>query len=131
MAKHISVVGAVITKDGRVLAAQRGPQGQLPGLWEFPGGKIEVGESPQDALTREIEEELGCRVVVGDVVTTTTHVYEFAVVTLSTFYCTLLTGQPESREHSSLRWLAVDELDDVEWAPADIPAVQVLQVALS
>ena len=72
VSKQINVVGAVIVRDGLILCAQRGPGGNLAGMWEFPGGKIEPGESPRDALVREIDEELRCEVVVGDEVTTTT-----------------------------------------------------------
>jgi len=130
MGKQIRVVGAVITQQGRVLAAQRGVAGSLAGLWEFPGGKIELGETPEAALEREIREELGCTVTVGPEVTTTVHDYDFGEVTLTTFYCELLDGSPESAEHSELRWLTPDEFDSVEWAPADIPAVALIRKEL-
>ena len=123
MPKQIHVVGAAIVRDGLVLCAQRGHDGKLPGLWEFPGGKIEQGESKQDALRREVTEELGCTVEVGREVTTTTHAYEFGEVTLTTFYCRLLTGTPSLTEHVSLKWLRPDELDALPWAPADVPAI--------
>ena len=120
---QIHVVGAVITRDGLVMCAQRGHEGNLPGLWEFPGGKIEQGESKQAALVREIAEELGCTVEVGDEVTTTTHEYEFGEVTLTTFYCSLVTGTPTLTEHAAIMWLRPDELHTIAWAPADIPAL--------
>ena len=123
MPKQIHVVGAAIVRDGLVLCAQRGHDGKLPGLWEFPGGKIEQGESKQDALRREVTEELGCTVEVGREVTTTTHAYEFGEVTLTTFYCRLLTGTPSLTEHVSIKWLRPDELDALPWAPADVPAI--------
>jgi 8-oxo-dGTP diphosphatase len=123
VAKQIRVVGAVIFDGGLVLCAQRGPAEALAGLWEFPGGKIEAGESPEAALTREIAEELGCGIRVGDEVTTTTYPYDFGDVTLTTYYCELVSGVPTPTEHSALLWLRPDELDSVEWAPADIPAV--------
>ena len=75
--RQINVVGAVILDEGRVMCAQRGPDGSLPGMWEFPGGKIEPGESPQEALKREILEELGCNIVVGDLINTASHRYDF------------------------------------------------------
>ncbi|HNA98295.1 MAG TPA: (deoxy)nucleoside triphosphate pyrophosphohydrolase [Marmoricola sp.] len=121
--RQISVVGAVILRDGLVLCAQRGPDGSLPGMWEFPGGKIEPGESPQVALCREIIEELHCEVVVGEEVATTTHEYDFGVVTLTTFYCQLRSGDPQLTEHAELRWVAPSQLAGLEWAPADIPAI--------
>lgn len=131
MKKQINVVGAVIVKDGLVLCAQRGPDGSLAGLWEFPGGKIEPGESARSALEREIEEELECRVEVGQAVTTTTHEYEFGVVTLSTFYCYLIEGTPHLTEHAEVRWLAPAELSSLSWAPADIPAVEIASLELT
>ncbi len=121
--RQIRVVGAVILRDGLVLCAQRGPDGSLPGMWEFPGGKIEPGESPQVALSREIIEELHCEVVVGEEVATTTHEYDFGVVTLTTYYCQLRSGDPQLTEHAELRWVAPSQLAALEWAPADIPAI--------
>ncbi len=131
MARQIRVVGAVIVNDRRILCAQRGVDGSLPGLWEFPGGKIEPGETPADALVREIAEELDCIVEVGDAVTTTTHEYDFGVVTLTTFYCTLASGTPRASEHAALEWLLPSELTTVPWAPADIPAVDLIQADFS
>lgn len=129
--KSIEVVGAVIVSGGRVLCAQRGGSGPLSGLWEFPGGKIEPGEAPGAALTREIYEELRCHITVGDQVTTTRHDYEFATVTLTTFYCSLTDGHPSLTEHIDMRWLAPDELRTLEWAPADIPAMALVEKRLT
>jgi 8-oxo-dGTP diphosphatase len=127
--KKINVVGAVIDQDGRILCAQRGPGGSLGGMWEFPGGKIENGESPRDALIREIDEELRCEIAVGDEVTTTSHEYDFGVVTLTTFWCELVAGTPTLTEHAEVRWLVPDELHQLEWAPADVPAVEIVRSA--
>lgn len=126
MKKQINVVGAVIVRDGEILCAQRGP-GALQGMWEFPGGKIELGETPEGALEREIDEELMCRVEVGDHVETTTHEYDFGVVTLTTFYCYLIAGEPKLTEHSAVEWRAPHDLEALEWAPADVPAVRRIQ----
>ena len=124
MPQHIEVVGAVIVRDGSVLCAQRGPSAALPYLWEFPGGKVEPGESPRSALVREIVEELGCRVRVGDQVERTTYAYEFATITLTTFYCELVKGEPRPTEHAEVRWVAPQDLEDLDWAPADVPAAE-------
>ncbi|WP_166389265.1 NUDIX domain-containing protein [Nocardioides ochotonae] len=129
MSKKINVVGAVIVRDGLILCAQRGPRGALGGMWEFPGGKIEPGESPRDALVREIDEELSCEVVVGQEVTTTTYLYDFGTVTLTTFWCELVSGTPTLTEHAAVRWLPPAELDGLEWAPADVPAVEIIRAA--
>lgn len=127
MARQIDVVGAVIVDDGLVLCAQRGPDGELAGQWEFPGGKIEPDETPRGALKREIAEELGCVIEVGDEVTTTLHEYDFGLVTLTTFWCRLVEGTPALREHAGITWLAPAELDTLAWAPADIPAVALIR----
>jgi len=124
MTRRFSVVGAVIVSDGRVLAAQRGTGGSLPNMWEFPGGKIEDGESRQEALVREIREELVVDISVGEEILSTTHDYEFGVVTLTTYYCDLRSGAPRLTEHTAMRWLTPDEFSSVEWAPADLPAVE-------
>lgn len=126
MKKHLEVVGAVIVRNGLVLCTQRGT-GALAGKWEFPGGKVEGDEVPRVALAREILEELNCHVSVGDEVTSTTHEYEFAVVSLTTYYCELAEGLPELSEHEAMAWLLPGEFHTVEWAPADIPAVELIQ----
>ncbi|MFS2279194.1 (deoxy)nucleoside triphosphate pyrophosphohydrolase [Microbacterium sp. OR21] len=126
MGKQIKVVGAVVVRDGAVLCAQRGPLGSLPGSWEFPGGKIEPGETARHALEREIREELGCTVDVGAPLTTTTHAYDFGEVTLTTFWCTLKSGAPKLTEHADVRWLPARDLESLDWAPADIPAVRII-----
>lgn len=131
MKKVVDVVGAVVLSKGKVLCVQRGPGGSLPGLWEFPGGKIEPGETPQQALTREIDEELRCEVTVGEKITTTSHEYDFGVVHLTTFYCDLVSGIPELTEHSQLRWSDLADLHDLDWAPADVPAVHLIEQRLS
>ena len=127
--KQINVVGAVIVRDGQILCAQRGPKGSLGGMWEFPGGKIEAGETPREALIREIDEELHCEVTVGDEVTTTSYEYDFGIVTLTTFWCQLVSGTPTLTEHAEVRWLSPAEMDQLAWAPADVPAVEIIQAA--
>lgn len=127
MKRVITVVGAVILRDGLVLCAQRGPGGSLAGLWEFPGGKVEGSETPREALEREIAEELLCEVEVGEVITTTDHEYDFGIVSLTTFYCALIRGEPVLTEHAAVQWLSPSDLFAVEWAPADVPAVELIQ----
>lgn len=128
--KQINVVGAVIVRDGLVLSARRG-RGNLAGMWEFPGGKIESGETARAALEREIHEELDCEVEVGDQVVSTTHEYDFGVVTLTTFFCSLISGTPKLTEHTDVVWLPADELTRLDWAPADIPAVEIVREVLA
>ncbi|WP_430868734.1 (deoxy)nucleoside triphosphate pyrophosphohydrolase [Demequina aurantiaca] len=123
MAKLIEVVGAVIVRDGKVLCAQRGAESSLAGLWEFPGGKVEPGETARDALVREITEELQCVVSVGSELETTSYDYDFGTVILTTFFCELVSGAPRFTEHADVRWLPPADLPALDWAPADLPAV--------
>lgn len=123
-AKRIDVVGAAIIRGGRVLAARRGAGRSQAGKWEVPGGKVESGEQPHDALRREIREELDCDVEVGRRIETTEHDGGTAVICLSVYACALAAGEPTPIEHSRLRWLTASELDDLDWAPADLPTVR-------
>lgn len=124
--KQIHVVGAVIVRDSEILCARRGADSSLAGMWEFPGGKIEPGETPRAALEREIHEELACAIEVGDELMTTTHPYDFGDVTLATFWCALRSGTPTLTEHSEARWLSPADMGSLNWAPADLPAVQAI-----
>ena len=126
MKKRINVTGAVLVKDDRILAAQRGPEMSLSGYWEFPGGKIEQGETPEESLARELKEELLCDATVGEHVTTTEHEYDFGIVVLSTYYCTLNDSEPKLTEHAEIRWITPNEMKNLNWAPADIPAVNLI-----
>jgi 8-oxo-dGTP diphosphatase len=122
--KRINVVGAVLTRDNTILAAQRSSTMSLSGMWEFPGGKIEPHETPKEALVRELKEELLCTAEIGNIVQTTEHEYEFGIVILTTFYCSLTGDEPKLTEHSEIRWIQIADLDQLNWAPADIPAVK-------
>lgn len=126
MKKNIHVVGALIVHEGKILCAQRGEDQLLPGMWEFPGGKIEAGETPREALRREILEEMNCTVEVGEQVEHTVHEYDFGIVHLTTFYCKLLAGTPTLTEHARFEWLHPVEMGSLDWAPADVPAVRKL-----
>ena len=128
--REIVVVGAVIVRDGLVLCAQRGPDGSLSGKWEFPGGKVERGESGRLALEREIDEELRCVVEVGDEIATTRYDDGRIVVVLTTHWCRIVSGTPQLTEHTALQWVAPDELGGLDWAPADVPAVELVAAAL-
>lgn len=127
MTKRIPVTGAVLLRDGLILAAQRGPDKALPGYWEFPGGKIEPNESPEESLARELAEELLCEATIGQHITTTAYEYSFGIVELSTFWCELIKGEPQLTEHSEIRWVEPEALTDLHWAPADIPTVELIQ----
>lgn len=127
MKKNIHVVGAVIVKDDAILCAQRGMEKSLPGLWEFPGGKIEENETPEAALQREIQEEMHCHVEIGEQVEHTIFEYDFGIVHLTTFFCKLVKGTPTLTEHIAIKWLKATELDQLDWAPADIPAIEKLK----
>lgn len=120
------VVGAAIMRHGKILCAQRGPGRSLEGYWEFPGGKIEPGETPRQALEREISEELRCRVEVRERVCTSRYSYEFGRIELSTFVCHLIEGDPHLTEHEQIRWNEPDDLNGLDWAPVDRPAVAIL-----
>lgn len=126
MTPGIPVVGAVIVRDGAVLCARRGGTGHLAGMWEFPGGKVEPGESYAGALVREIEEELDCLVRLGGEVTTTSH----ATIVLTTYWCELVRGEPRAVEHDEVRWVAPADLAALDWTPADTPAVELVVAAL-
>ena len=123
MKKRINVVAAVLTRGQTILAAQRSSKMSLPGMWEFPGGKIEPDESPTEALLRELQEELLCKAEIGEHIQTTEFEYDFGIVILTTYYCLLTGDEPRLTEHSEIRWVHVAELDQLNWAPADIPAV--------
>lgn len=125
--KKIKVVGAILVEDGKILCAQRGEGKTLAYLWEFPGGKIETGEKPQEALIRELQEELLLDVEVqSEKFEETSYQYDFGLVNLTTFICFLKKGTPQLTEHIAVQWLEPAELNTVEWAPADIPAVEKL-----
>lgn len=120
------IVGAAIIRDGRVLACERSDPPETAGRWEFPGGKVEPGETEAEALARECVEELGVRVRVGDRVGADVPMAEGRFV-LRVYAATLLDGgEPQVLEHSAVRWLGPDELRDVPWLPADAPIVAVL-----
>ena len=116
--KTIEVVAAIIIKDGEVFATQRG-YGEFKGWWEFPGGKIESGECPEDALVREIREELDAEIAVGDLLETIEWDYPNFHLTMHCFVCTLLSESVSLNEHAAAAWLGRESLHSVKWLPAD------------
>ena len=116
--KDIEVVAAIIQKENQYFATQRG-YGEFDGMWEFPGGKIEPGESPEDALKREIQEELGIDIGVKEFLCTTNYDYPSFHLTMHCYICCIKEGEVEFREHKAARWLRSEELGSVEWLPAD------------
>lgn len=128
MSEKIKVAAGLIRRDGRLLAARRAA-GSQAGLWELPGGKVEPGESSEEALRRELSEELGCEVGLTWFYDTVEHDYSDFHLSMDCFVCTLAPGaEPAAHEsvHSELRWLAREELLDVEWLPADVSLMQTL-----
>ena len=117
--KKIEVVAAIIRDDeGRIFATQRG-YGEWQDFWEFPGGKIEPGESPEEALKREIWEELETRIEVEQLVTTVEYNYPRFHLTMHCFWCHVESGSLTLKEHEAARWLNKENLDSVDWLPAD------------
>ena len=128
---HYDVTAAVIRKRGRVLIAQRPVGGMLGGLWEFPGGKRERGESLEECLRREIKEELGVEIEVGQPVTRVKHAYTHFRITLHAFECRLVSGQPLAIQVANWRWVRFDELDDFAFAVTDRKIIQALRAKQS
>jgi 8-oxo-dGTP diphosphatase len=117
----LRVVAALLERDGLLFAARRSPERREGGLWELPGGKVEAGESDQEALARELQEELSIHVEVGAFVAEATHAYAHGTVTLVGYRCRLVAGEPVLRDHDASRWLSARSIHEVEWAPADLP----------
>ena len=126
--QRVEVVGAAVLRDGRVLASRRTEPPRLAGLWEFPGGKVEPGESDTQALVRELREELQVEALVGERLGGDLLIGETAV--LRVYLCTLVSGEPALVDHDAHRWLAADELLDVPWIPVDLPLVEQLRALL-
>lgn len=124
----IEVVGAVIVKGNKFLGAQRPLDKSLGGLWEFPGGKLENGETPEKALAREIKEELLCDIEVLDFIVNDVYNYDFGDISLSTYFCRLNDNDPVMDEHMDMQWIEVSEIDNYDWAPADYATLDILKV---
>lgn len=122
-------MGAAIVRDGRVLAARRTSPPEAAGRWEFPGGKVEDGETPERALVREIGEELGCTIAIRSWLPTEARISDRHVLRVAV--AELVESAPEPREHDAVRWLAATELDEVDWLEPDRPFLPRIAVLLS
>lgn len=121
--KTVRVVAAVIRKDDKIFATQRG-YGEFKDGWEFPGGKIEEGETPEQALAREIKEELNTEIQVGELIGTIEYDYPKFHLSMDCFWCEIMQGGLELKEHEAARWLSKEELYSVDWLPADVGVVE-------
>lgn len=127
--KTIEVVAGVIRDGEKIFATQRG-YGDCKDGWEFPGGKMEPGETPQQALARELREELAVEVDVDEFICTVDYDYPKFHLTMHCFYCTVVSGELKLLEHEAARWLDASQLRDVDWLPADIEVVKAIEKAL-
>ena len=124
--KTVRVVAAVIRDNNRIFATQRG-YGDLKGGWEFPGGKIEKGETPQEALKREICEELDTEILVGELIDTIEFDYPTFHLSMDCFWCEVVKGDLVLKEHEAAKWLNKNTVDEVEWLPADVTLIDVIK----
>ena len=124
--KHIEVVAGIIKDGDKIFATQRG-YGEFKDGWEFPGGKMEPGETPQQALARELKEELAIDVNVGDFLCTVDYDYPTFHLTMHCFYCSVTGGELTLLEHEAAKWLKTTELHSVNWLPADVEVVTALE----
>ncbi len=127
--KTIKVVAAVIRDEDKIFATARG-YGEYKGWWEFPGGKIEEGETPQQALVREIREELTAEIVVGDLIKTIEYDYPAFHLSMDCFWAKVRSGHLELKEAEDARWLTVDQLDEVKWLSADMELIDSIRTSL-
>lgn len=124
--KTAKVVAAIIIHNNRIFATQRG-YGDFKDGWEFPGGKIEPGETPQQALAREIKEELDTEIEVGDYLETVEYDYPTFHLSMDCFFCTIKSGELVLKEHEAAKWLTADTLDSVDWLPADRGLIETIK----
>lgn len=128
--KRIEVVAAIIQNGDKIFATQRG-YGEFKDGWEFPGGKMEAGETPQQALVREIREELDTEIEVGDLVEIVEYDYPQFHLTMHCFMCTVKAGNLVLKEHEAAKWLTKENIDSVDWLPADKGLIERLKAALT
>lgn len=123
----IKVTAALIIDSGKVLIAKRKPTARLAGLWEFPGGKIENGESPRSCLARELREEFEIDVVVGEHVGTSVWEYDFGTIELMAFKAWIVAGDMKLNDHAEVAWVDAGDIDGYDLAPADLPFVRMIK----
>ena len=126
MPKTVRVVAAVIMDGNKVFATARG-YGEYKGWWEFPGGKIEEGETPEDALVREIREELDTDIQVGRKITTVEYDYPTFHLSMDCFWCSIISGDLKLKEAEDARWLTRESIESVQWLPADLEVVRMIK----
>lgn len=124
--KYIEVVAAVITERDKFLITQR-VGGQFDGMWEYPGGKIEHGESHHEALEREIKEELDVEIGVDTFLATITYAYETFHLTMHLYYSHVISGELTLNEHASMRWINLNEAKNIYWVPADVQVLELIE----
>ena len=127
--KTIRVVAAIILDGDKIFATQRG-HGEFKGGWEFPGGKIEAGETPEEALVREVREELDTEIKVGELIETVEYDYPAFHLSMDCFWAEVVSGDLVLKEHEAAKWLTKDELGSVEWLPADVGLIEELRESI-
>ena len=127
MKREVYVVAGAIIKDNKVFAAQRGNKGETKFKWEFPGGKIEVGETPEQALERELWEELKIKVKAYELITSIVDEYETQILHIDTYRCELVEGEPTLTEHINKAWSTKEELDNLKFSDADAPTLKIIK----
>lgn len=123
----IKVTAAILEKDGRIIIAQRKSSDHLSGKWEFPGGKIEPGETPEECLARELSEEFDIDVAIGAFLGSNDHHYDHVSIELMAYRAVWIGGAITMNDHKAYRWVTIDQLTEFDFAPADIPFVEMLR----
>ena len=127
MKREVFVVAGAIIRDNKVFSAQRGNKGETKYKWEFPGGKIEKNETPQQALKREFKEELNVDIEVHELITSIVDEYETQILHIDTYICSLLSGEPTLNEHINKAWSSKESIDSLVFSPADKPTLDIIK----